>query len=71
MPAGVSTFTYVKFATAALLSMLAGSQTVHMYYRPLEDFEQLLKIVQENSERQKLVQQTVTESQQPPTDSSK
>ena len=24
MPAGVSTFTYVKFATAALLSMLAG-----------------------------------------------
>ena len=28
MPAGVSTYTYLKFTTAALLSMLAGLYTV-------------------------------------------
>jgi len=42
MPAGVSTFTYLKFATAAFFSMALGSQCVHMYYRPLEDLEQLV-----------------------------
>jgi len=47
MPAGVSTFTYVRFATAALLSMAAGSQTVHLYYRPLEDIEEAIRETQE------------------------
>jgi len=47
MPAGVSTFTYVRFATAALLSMAAGSQAVHLYYRPLEDIEEAIRETQE------------------------
>ncbi|XP_055541217.1 ubiquinol-cytochrome-c reductase complex assembly factor 6 [Wyeomyia smithii] len=37
MPAGVSTKEYVKFMAAALLSMFAGSQVVHTYYKPLQD----------------------------------
>lgn len=47
MPAGVSVFTYVRFLSAALLSMAAGSQTVHLYYRPLEDIEEIVKETQE------------------------
>ena len=33
MPAGVSWTTYLKFAMAAGLSMVAGAQTVHHLYR--------------------------------------
>ena len=40
MPAGVSTFTYVKFATAALLSMLAGEH----FSSPLFHLKQLLSL---------------------------
>nr|CAI5830794.1 unnamed protein product [Callosobruchus analis] len=47
MPAGVSWGTYVKFFTAAMLSMMAGSQVVHMYYRPLDDLEEYVKKEQE------------------------
>ena len=36
MPAGVSWGTYLRFATVAMLTMMAGSQTVHMIYRPLD-----------------------------------
>jgi len=43
MPGGVSTKTYVKFLTAALASMALGSQTVHSYYKPLADLEDLVK----------------------------
>jgi len=39
MPAGVSWPTYIKFVSAAALSMVAGAQTVHAFYRPLEDLE--------------------------------
>ncbi|KAH8356225.1 hypothetical protein KR200_011527 [Drosophila serrata] len=37
MPAGVSWGQYMKFLGSAMLAMMAGSQAVHMYYRPLED----------------------------------
>nr|XP_036222093.1 protein brawnin [Bactrocera oleae] len=37
MPAGVSWGQYMKFLSAAMLSMMAGSQLVHMYYKPLDD----------------------------------
>ncbi|XP_036319174.1 uncharacterized protein LOC118733747 [Rhagoletis pomonella] len=37
MPAGVSWVQYMKFFSAAMLSMMAGSQLVHMYYKPLDD----------------------------------
>lgn len=39
MPAGVSWGEYLKFMSCALLSMMAGSQLVHMYYKPLEDLD--------------------------------
>ncbi|KAH8275991.1 hypothetical protein KR018_000896, partial [Drosophila ironensis] len=37
MPAGVSWGQYTMFLGSAVLAMMAGSQAVHMYYRPLED----------------------------------
>lgn len=39
MPAGVSWGQYLKFTACALLSMAAGSQMVHLYYRPLDDMD--------------------------------
>lgn len=39
MPAGVSWGQYLRFSTAAFASMMAGSQVVHYYYRPLEDLQ--------------------------------
>lgn len=39
MPAGVSWGQYLKFMSCALLSMMAGSQLVHMYYKPLQDLD--------------------------------
>ncbi|EDW30504.1 GL26822 [Drosophila persimilis] len=37
MPAGVSWGQYTKFLASAMLAMMAGSQAVHLYYKPLED----------------------------------
>lgn len=34
MPAGVSWATYLKMCAASLLSMCAGAEVVHRYYRP-------------------------------------
>lgn len=39
MPAGVSWKTYLKFTISGGLSMFAGSQVVHAYYRPLQDLD--------------------------------
>ena len=39
MPAGVGWGQYLKFFTAAMLSMMAGSQLVHLYYKPLQDLD--------------------------------
>lgn len=36
MPAGVSWNTYLKGVAVMLVSMAAGSQTVHLMYKPLE-----------------------------------
>jgi len=49
MPAGVSLYTYSKFACAALLSMALGSQAVHQYYRPLQDIEEIIRETQEKA----------------------
>ncbi|XP_019866695.1 protein brawnin [Aethina tumida] len=43
MPAGVSWSRYLKFFCAAFLSMAAGSQAVHLYYRPLEDIDKYVE----------------------------
>ena len=58
MPAGVSWPTYLKFATAAGLSMVAGAQTVHALYKPLDDLEIVIKQIAEDVEKQ---QQLVSE----------
>lgn len=49
MPAGVSWTNYLTFTTAAFLSMFAGSQVVHQYYKPLSDMDEYIK-----EEREKL-----------------
>lgn len=51
MPAGVSWPKYLKFFTAAMLSMLAGAQMVHQYYKPLDDLE---KYIQEEKAKHSL-----------------
>lgn len=40
MPAGVSWARYLTFTFAALGTMALGAQTVHMIYKPLQDFDQ-------------------------------
>jgi len=71
MPYGVSWGEYFRFFTAACLAMAAGSQTVHLLYRPLDGMEKMIednekklvehqiKLVQKSSELQK---QTLQES---------
>ena len=49
MPAGVSWPTYLKFAFAAGVSMVAGAQTVHLVYRPLEDLDKFIEKFEEES----------------------
>ena len=43
MPAGVSVSQYLKFTAAAMLSMMAGSQCVHILYQPLAGFDILVE----------------------------
>lgn len=47
MPAGVTWGRYLRFACAAYITMMAGSQTVHYYYRPLDDLQDLVKVHKE------------------------
>ena len=51
MPAGVSWPTYLKFSIAAALSMVAGAQTVHHIYKPLEDLEDFVKKFEEDQKK--------------------
>lgn len=50
MPAGVSWGQYLRYTAAAMLSMFAGAQTVHMLYRPMDDFDKYLKEALEKEE---------------------
>ncbi|XP_067012220.1 ubiquinol-cytochrome c reductase complex assembly factor 6 [Anabrus simplex] len=43
MPAGVTWPTYLKFAASAMISMFAGAQVVHVYYKPLDDMNVLVE----------------------------
>lgn len=42
MPAGVSWGEYLRFCTAASITMFLGAQVVHTYYKPLQDVEILV-----------------------------
>ncbi|XP_071134572.1 ubiquinol-cytochrome c reductase complex assembly factor 6-like [Mytilus edulis] len=52
MPAGVSWNTYLKGVAVMLVAMAAGSQTVHLMYKPLEDLDELVK-----KEKEKILRQ--------------
>lgn len=52
MPAGVTWGVYSRFMVAALLSMFAGSQTVHYLFHPLDDFNALVE-----AEKQKILEE--------------
>jgi len=54
MPAGVSWPTYLKFSLAAALSMIAGAQTVHAVYKPLDDLEKFIEDFDEKFEHEKV-----------------
>lgn len=43
MPAGVSWGQYIIFFSAAMVSMFAGAQLVHMYYQPLKDLDKYVE----------------------------
>lgn len=43
MPAGVTWNAYAKFLGASLIAMFAGSQSVHVIYRPLENLDKLIE----------------------------
>ncbi|XP_015590459.1 uncharacterized protein C12orf73 homolog [Cephus cinctus] len=43
MPAGLSSSRYLTFVASAMLTMFAGAQVVHMYYRPLDDLDELVQ----------------------------
>ncbi|XP_045785138.1 protein brawnin [Maniola jurtina] len=42
MPAGVTWGQYITFSITALLTMLSGSQIVHLYYKPLVDLNKYI-----------------------------
>ena len=44
MPGGVTWPQYLRVVAAAMLSMMAGAQTVHSIYRPLDDLDDLVKL---------------------------
>lgn len=50
MPGGFSWPRYITFCVVSMLTTLAGAQCVHVYYRPLDDLEEL---VQQELERRK------------------
>ena len=37
MPAGVTWGAYLRFVSAAMLTMFVGAQCVHLVYRPMDD----------------------------------
>lgn len=43
MPAGVSWPKYLSFLAAATLTMFAGAQTVHNFYKPLDDMDKYIE----------------------------
>ncbi|KAF6214782.1 hypothetical protein GE061_009525 [Apolygus lucorum] len=43
MPAGVTWPQYLRVVAVAMLSMMAGAQTVHLVYKPLDDLDELVK----------------------------
>lgn len=51
MPAGVSWGQYLRFSAAAMMAMMAGAQSVHYYYKPLQDLDVYIEQELAKSER--------------------
>lgn len=50
----------MRFAAASLISMFLGSQTIHLYFKPLSDMEQFINEEIQNlpeDQRKKLLKQ--------------
>ena len=47
MPGGVGMGEYWRFMGAAMLSMFLGAQSVHIFYRPLDDLDDYVKKAKE------------------------
>ena len=43
--------TYLKFSIAAALSMVAGAQTVHHIYKPLDDLDTFIDKFEEEQKK--------------------
>ena len=43
LPPGVSLGQYIKFTSAAMLSMFLGAQFVHSFYKPLSDMDKYIE----------------------------
>lgn len=52
MPAGVSMPRYLAFFAASMLSMFAGAQVVHHYYKPLENLDKAIEKEWEKQRKQ-------------------
>ncbi|KAH8387948.1 hypothetical protein KR093_010445, partial [Drosophila rubida] len=52
MPAGVSWGQYMKFLGSAMLAMMAGSQAVHLYFKPLDDLPEYIEHEQQQHQHQ-------------------
>ncbi|XP_044010605.1 protein brawnin [Aphidius gifuensis] len=44
MPAGMSTGQYLRFIMATTITMFSGSQLVHVFFKPLDDLNELVEI---------------------------
>ena len=53
MPGGVGMGEYTRFMVAAMFSMLLGSQTVHFFYRPLDDLDDYVMRAKEEKGKEK------------------
>lgn len=43
MPYGVSWTRFISFASVATMFAMAGAQTIHVIYKPLDDLEELIE----------------------------
>lgn len=60
MPAGVTWGPYLRYTSAAFLSMLAGSQLVHIYYNPLQDMNTMIDTEKQHLRAEYMKEKTTT-----------
>ncbi|XP_044762272.1 protein brawnin [Coccinella septempunctata] len=53
MPFGVPTGRYITFVATAMITMFVGAQTVHIYYRPLDDLDAYIEKAKKEKNKMK------------------